>query len=108
MKQVIFSLLVVLGASVGQAKVADFNALIGENMRSQEELQQEMRHQMGETRTARQDKREVKVFVDPKGHDINVPTTDLRFRKEMVDHSPSQKDVNNRLANEIQASEYQF
>lgn len=98
---------VALGA---QAKVADFNALINQNVAAQKVLHQEVETQMGETRMALQKYEETTLLDDVKTAAINVPTDKkfLRFRKEIVQHQAPQKVMNKRIASEIKSMNNEF
>lgn len=111
-KMMLFTMTLWAFAPVAQAKVSDFNALINENISAQKELHQEVRGQMGETRSALEhgDHDSDIVMVETKGNDINVPTNKkfMRFKKEMVDHQASQRATDKRLANELKSTELSF
>ena len=109
MKKVILIALMV-APMLAQAKVADFNALINENTEAQKELRKEIRDQVEVTRQAFRRHEEPTVIVDNKRDSINVPTDKnfLRFKKEIVSHQVSEKDLQKRLANEFKSADMEF
>lgn len=110
--KMIIAILTVLASTGASAKVADFNALIDENIQAQKALHQEVQTQTEVTRHALRNGKEAKeVFVVESGSDtVNVPTRRelLRFKKEIVNHRLSQKDSDRRLANEFKDVDLEF
>jgi hypothetical protein len=107
MKSTLIALAVAMAIpAISSAKVDDFNAMIAENNKAQQELRTDLKTQMSETRQAqaRAPKREVIVASD--WHEsVNSPTKKsmTTFDKETVEYRPSEAKQMQRLANEIKA-----
>ncbi len=110
MKKVI--LMVLMAAPIfAHAKVSDFNALIDENVQAQTELRKEIRTQVEVQRQAFRRHEEPVVLVDHRHENINVRSGDknfLRFKKEIVNHAVAPKDLQKRVATEIQSADLEF
>ena len=95
---------------VGFAKVSDFNAMISENMQAQSQLHNSMKDNMDATRTAAKETvpQEKVVVVEDSGGSYNAPTAKdmLTFEKEKKEHKVSQKTQFDRLASELNESEF--
>lgn len=103
MKSTILSLVVALMIpAVSSAKVEDFNALINENAKSQQELHTELKGQMKVTRQA-QAKAPQKAVVDVASVNSFTNKSMLTFEKETVEYRPSESKRMQRLANEIRS-----
>lgn len=109
-KALLLSVAMTVVAFGAQAKVADFNALINENVAAQKELHQEVETQMGATRVALQKYEESTLMDDSNTAAVNVPTNKkfLRFRKEIVRHQTPQKAMNKRVASEFKSMDNEF
>ncbi len=109
MKKQILTAVIALIPSLGFAKVADFNALISENMNAQQELHTELADSLQTSRKAVQKKnqRHRIVIVEEKGSSYNAPTRKdlLAFKKEKVQHRANDKKMQERFANELNSSE---
>lgn len=112
MKSTLFSLLLAtILPAYSFAKVEDFNAMIIENSKAQNELQADLKEQLdmakqAQIRTHRKEYIEVSSAFD----NFNSPTDDkfLTFRKEAVHYRPSEAKQMQRIANEIKAAEQAF
>lgn len=96
-----------LGLAVtAQAKLSDFNSIIEENSKAQNELHANLTNNMQDTKIAVQKETRERYLVDT-SRTINVPTKKdfLTFEKEKNYHRPSQKQAQKRLAIEIDAAE---
>lgn len=109
MKKVILMILMV-APIFAQAKVSDFNALITENVQAQQKLGDELGRQVETRRQAFRKNEQPVYLVEQRGESVNVPTDRnmLRFHKEMVDHSVSEKELQKRIASEVKSSELAF
>lgn len=93
------------------AKISDFNALIKENSAAQKELHQEVKANVDEGRMAAQDEEKSSTLADTDGEaTVNVRSNKnfLRFKKEIVDHQVEGKDMDRRLANELNSANLEF
>ncbi len=102
-KQLLVSVIAMIPA-MGFAKVADFNAMIADNMKEQSQLHSTVKTNVGE---ARDEARERIVIVENNGGSYNAPTKKalLAFDKEKKSFAPSQQKQFDRLANEIHLSD---
>lgn len=102
-KQLLITMIVMLPA-LSFAKVADFNAMIADNAKEQNQLHSTLKASVGEAHEAL---RERIVVVESKGHSYNAPTRKdlLAFGKEKKSYAPSERKQFDRLANEIHHSE---
>lgn len=95
---------------VGFAKVSDFNAMISENMQAQSQLHNTVRDNVDVTRAVARDSvpEEKVVVVEESGGSYNAPTNKelLTFEKEKQEHKVSQKTQFDRLASELNESEF--
>lgn len=109
MKKTLMMVLLMVPA-MSFAKITDFNALITENNEAQRTLHKEVAQGTEATRTALQEKHEQIVVVDAETSDVNVASRSdlLRFKKEIVDHKASKKDLEKRLANEFKSTDLEF
>ncbi len=106
MKQLLFltTLMLILTA---QAKVGDFNSLIVENSKAQNELHQNLKQDLDSTRLAGQKEVQQNYIVDGSSNTINVPTTKslLTFQKEKKYYRGSEAQKQKRLAEELSEAE---
>lgn len=104
MKKQLLVTVIAMVPALGFAKVADFNAMIADNMKEQSQLHSTVKTNVGE---ARDTARERIVIVENKGGSYNAPTKKdlLAFSKEKKNFAPSQKKQFDRLANEIHLSD---
>lgn len=107
-KQAIIAILSLIPA-VSMAKISDFNALIGENVKAQSELHNSVQSQLNEARdkVAAEKIRERIVIVENSAGSYNAPTRKdlLAFKKEKTNHRVSEKKQFERLATEIREVE---
>lgn len=93
----------------GFAKVADFNAMISENMKEQNQLHGEMKNNVNEAREIVQsdELRKRVVLMEESSKSYNAPTNKalLSYNKEKKQRALSDKKQFQRLANEINLSE---
>jgi len=92
------------------AKVSDFNNLINENIKAQDNLHNDVKVNMD---IARQNLREKlsqgKVtVVQSEVSNYNAPSKKMRFRKEVYQHRPSIQKQMNRVAAELNEAERDF
>lgn len=104
-KQVLVTIISMIPA-MSFAKISDFNALITENVKAQDELHSTVKHNINETREA-VNVRERIVVVENSGTSYNAPTSKdlLAFKKEKSNHRASEGKQFERLANEISNSQ---
>lgn len=88
---------------VAVAKVGDFNNLINENNKAQNELHQNLKQDIDTTRMAYQKEAQPKYIVDQDSTTINVPTSKslLTFKKEKTFYRASEEQKKKRLAEEL-------
>ena len=102
--QILFALVAMIPA-LSFAKVADFNALISDNMKAQTELHTTVTGNMAETRQAVADSniKERIVIVENTGTSYNSPTRKdmLAFKKEKTYFRASDMDKLDRVATEV-------
>lgn len=105
MKLVLVLLSVVLGVSA-QAKLSDFNSIIDDNARAQNQLHANLTNNLKETKIAVQKESKERFVVDSSGT-INVPTGKkfLTFAKEKNFFRASEKLADKRLAAEVDSAE---
>lgn len=107
MKNQIVVAIAMMIPTIGFAKVADFNALITENVKAQTELHDSVKGNMAETRQAVADanRRERIVIVENSGTSYNSPTKKdmLVFQKEKTQYRADEGF--DRLATEIRDQE---
>lgn len=105
-KQVLIAVLTMIPA-IGFAKISDFNALITENVKAQNELHSTVKNNVSDTRDAvgAEKMRERIVVVENSGRSYNAPTKKdlLAFKKERSHYRPSEQKQFERLANEIRS-----
>lgn len=103
-KQVLVAIMTLVPA-ISFAKIQDFNALISENVKAQNELHQSVQANVETTREqiAAQNIRERIVVVENSGESYNAPTRKdlLAFKKEKRSHRASEQKQFDRLATEI-------
>ncbi len=104
MKKQIMVAVIALIPSLGFAKISDFNALIAENTKSQNELHNTVQGNLAEARKA--EARQRIVVVENSGSSYNAPTRKslLAFKKEKTHHQASESKTFERLAHEISIS----
>lgn len=92
-------------ASMG--KVGDFNNLINENAKAQNELHQNLKQDLDTTRMAYKAEATQKYIVDNDSKTVNVPTSKslLTFKKEKKYYRASEEQKQKRLAEEISEAE---
>ncbi|MGZ3775059.1 MAG: hypothetical protein ACXVCY_16505 [Pseudobdellovibrionaceae bacterium] len=92
---------------LGMAKVPDFNSLISENTKAQNELHSTVRHSIENSRdeVTAEKMRERIVIVEDSGQSYNAPTKRnlLVYKKERAQHRASEQKQFDRLANEIRS-----
>lgn len=104
-------ILLVIGSVSAQAKITDFNAIIAENISSQQELHSELRHNLADTQVAVEKdavKNNEPHYIVDNASSVNVPASDknfLRFKKELKYHRASQAAAQKRLAAELDSAE---
>jgi hypothetical protein len=107
-KQILFAVVAVIPA-LSFAKVADFNALISDNMKAQTELHSTVTGNMADTRKAVADTniKERIVIVENSGSSYNSPTKKdmLAFKKEKTFYRASDMNSLDRVATEINDQE---
>lgn len=89
-----------------QAKLNDFNQLIAENSKAQNELHGSLKDKLGETRVAVSEERKAQLIVDAPAT-YNVPTNKafLTFAKEKSSYKLSEKQLQKKLAQEVDSAE---
>lgn len=89
------------------AKVGDFNSLITENSKAQNELHQSLKQDLDTTRMAYKQETTQKYIVDNDTKTINVPTSKslLTFKKEKKYYRASEEQKQKRLAEELSEAE---
>lgn len=112
MKSTLLSLVVaMIIPAVSSAKVEDFNAMINENQNAQMQLRAELKEQMYETRQAQSNaKKEMVEVAGAFDSNVNSPSKKslTTFEKEMVHYRPSETKQMKRLANELNAADFNF
>ena len=78
MKKLILTLSLIT-ATLAQAKVSDFNNLINENSKAQNELHQNLKQDLNTTRIAYEKEKTTNFIVDHEVNSINVPTSKLAY-----------------------------
>ena len=103
MKNLVFLTVGFLIAISATAKVGDFNSLINENSKAQNELHQNLKQDLETTRMAYQHDKVDNFIVDNESNSINVPTTKsfLTFKKEKKYYRASEEQKQKRLAEEM-------
>lgn len=103
-------LIALLIPTLGQAKVSEFNALIKENVDAQNQLHQELKQNMDETKTALQDAKTKGniVWVESSSYNVQPNKGILKFRKEVKAHQPSNKRQFQRLVHEFSSMDKEF
>ncbi|WII71048.1 hypothetical protein QJS83_11305 [Bdellovibrio sp. 22V] len=108
-KQVLVTVIAMIPA-MSFAKVSDFNALITENVKAQNELHSTVKTNLNEARDAADASamRERIVIVENSGTSYNATTKKdlLAFKKEKTHHRASEEKQFERLANEINSSDF--
>jgi len=108
-KQVLVTVIAMIPA-MSFAKISDFNALISENVKAQNELHSTVQHNINDARetAAAAELRERIVVVENSGTSYNAPTHKdlLAFKKEKRSHRASEAKQFERLASEIHSSEF--
>lgn len=101
-------LIIVAGLSLNaQAKLSDFNSIIEENSKAQNELHANLTNNLNETKLAvKEDSSRQRYLVDS-SKSINVPTQKgfLTFAKEKAYYRASEAQAKKRLAEEVDAAE---
>lgn len=105
-KQILVAVLTMIPV-MGFAKVSDFNELIKENVKAQNELHSTVKNNVGDARDAVADQkmRERIVVVEKSGQSYHSPTKKdlLAFKKEKSHYRASEQKQFERLANEIRS-----
>lgn len=108
-KQLLITVMTLIPA-MSFAKVSDFNELISENVKAQNELHSAVRNNVIEAReaTAAAQLRERIVVVENSGTSYNAPTKKdlLAFKKEKRSHRASEDKQFERLAHEVNSADY--
>jgi hypothetical protein len=104
MKQVIVAIMVLIPA-ISFAKVEDFNQMISDNMKAQDQLHADVKNNIDSSRVATQ-KHEKIVVVEGTGTSYNAHTNKdlLTFKKEQTNYKTSDKTQTDRVAGEISDS----
>lgn len=105
MKKII--LILVTGLSLNAySKLNDFNTLIAENSKAQNELHAHLKQNLNETHITARFENQDRFIVDS-SDTINVPTTKefLTYSKEKTYYRVSDKQVQKRLAQEFDSAE---
>lgn len=109
MKVTLLTISMVLGFSfMAEAKLNDFNSLIAENSKAQNELHADLKDKLNETLVAVQLEKHDRFLVDAtEGQSINVPTSKnfLTYAKEKAYFRASDSQAKKRLAQEIDAAD---
>ncbi len=111
MKTKIFALaLVLFGSSLSWAKVSDFNNLISENIKAQDNLHRDVK---GSVNLVKQELRakaaEGKItVVETGGTYYNSPSRKMKFGKEVKHYRPSNQKQMDRIATEFSEAEQDF
>lgn len=103
--------LVILSAtSISQAKVADFQSLITDNISAQNELHGEVRKQMKVTQESLNPGPAATMMVESDQTQINSPTSRrmLRYKKETAAQKVSQKKQLDRVSQEFNDASTSF
>jgi hypothetical protein len=103
------AILVLISLSIAftaQAKLSDFNDIIEENVKAQNELHSNLTTNLSETKLAVQDEKRERFLVDSSST-INVPTKKsfLTFAKEKNYFRASEKQAKKRLAVEVESAD---
>lgn len=108
-KQLLITALMLIPA-MSFAKVSDFNELISESVKSQNELHSAVQGNMEDARdaAAAAKVRERIVVVENSGVSYNSPSRKdlLAFKKEKRSHRASEEKQFERLANEVHSADY--
>lgn len=106
MKKFFFAI-AVLAPLASMAKVGDFNNLINENAKAQNQLHQNLKQDLDTTRMAYKQESQQKYIVDNESKTINVPTSKslLTFKKEKKYYRASEEQKQKRLAEELGEAE---
>lgn len=110
MKTTLLTILIAaLIPTVSMAKVEDFNAMIAENGKAQQQLQKDLSGQIEKTREA-QNAYSADVGNGGFLQSVNSPTDKgfMTFKKESIQYRASEAKQMERLANEMNALEKQF
>ena len=104
MKSTLLTLIIALSLN-SQAKLNDFNTLITENSKAQNELHSDLAQKLNETRVAVNLEKRDRFLVDSSAT-INVPTTKgvLTYSKEKNYYRVSDKKIQKRLAQELDSA----
>ncbi len=113
MKKYISSLFIglVLISQSGMAKVSDFNNLINENIKAQNEFHEDVKDSM---KVVKQNPREKEIkaqkvtVMESEASQYSVPSRKFRFNKEMHQYRPSTQKQLDRLANELKDADEGF
>ncbi len=113
MKKNISSLFIglVLISQSGMAKVSDFNNLINENIKAQNEFHEDVKDSM---KVVKQNPREKEIkaqkvtVMESEASQYSVPSRKFRFSKEMHQYRPSTQKQIDRLANELKDADKGF
>lgn len=110
-KQVLIAVMTLIPA-VSFAKISDFDAMINENVKAQNELHSTVKTNLHEAKSATEEgalnvPRDRIVVVENSGVSYNAPTKKdmLAFKKERRNHRASESKQFDRLANEIRAGD---
>lgn len=106
MKALLFISTLTLISSIGQTRVRDFNNLIKENIKAQNELHKEVKENADVVKA--EVPTEKIVIVESEASTFNAPSKDLRFRKETFQYKASEKKQRNRIATEVKEAQQAF
>ncbi|HEX7674251.1 MAG TPA: hypothetical protein VF412_08770 [Bdellovibrio sp.] len=105
-KQLLVTVIAMIPA-MSFAKVSDFNAMIAENIKEQNQLHSTVTENVGEARQASNTHERIVIVENNPSTSYNAPTKKdlLAFKKEKKNFEPSQKKQLDRLATEINLSD---
>lgn len=107
MKKVNLVIALVLMSQIGQAKVSDFNSLIGENIKSQNVLHKEVNDSMNVVKKELNDSSPQNIVV-LEAQSYNVPSRKMKFKKETKYFQASDEKNMKRMATEVKDSNQGF
>jgi hypothetical protein len=108
MRLAIYILTLILVPILGQAEVSDFNALIDENSKVQQELQENIEEKTVSTAKALEKPADKVVVVESESYNVPTNGRTLKFKKELHQYRASTKKELNRLAEELKSAEREF
>lgn len=110
MKQITFMILLSTISSTTLAKVSDFNNLINENIKAQNQLHREVKDNMkiAKERMNEDGKGNKITIVESDSSQYTVPSKKMRYKKEVHQYRPSTQKQLDRLANELNDADKGF